>query len=266
VSTGTAESDDPYANLAASYDRLVEWGVAQQWETPRENIADFLQDFWKSRARPVRRVLEICCGTGLMLSELARRGYTVTGLDRSPAMLERARARLGPGVTLIRAELPHVPAEPGFDAVISAAGGLNYLSETRLGVALASVARVLPPEGTFVFDLFGAAFYERFFVPSQPRTVAVELEDVSYIWTFTAPEAQPYRDMRYTQFRREPGMPADTYSRSRDLHRYYPVTHDTVRSLAAAAGFQEAEVTDTYTSGPTGPGDFYDIWTLVRAA
>lgn len=48
-----------------------------------------------------------------MLGELARRGYAVTGLDRSAAMLERARRRLGEETTLIHAALPHIPAEAG---------------------------------------------------------------------------------------------------------------------------------------------------------
>ncbi|EQD82369.1 methyltransferase domain-containing protein [Saccharopolyspora spinosporotrichia] len=180
-------SSDPYANLAASYDRLVDWVISEQEETPRERMGDYIESFWRDQPRPVHKVLEICCGTGLMLGDLQRRGYQVSGLDRSAAMLEQARNRLGTGVELVRAELPEIPLHAGFDAVISAANGLTYLPGTGFGETLAAVARLLPPGGTFVFDLYGHGFFERFYDSAEPRVLAVELEDVSYIWTFTAP-------------------------------------------------------------------------------
>ncbi|WP_407561924.1 methyltransferase domain-containing protein [Streptomyces sp. 184] len=258
---------DPYASLAASYDRLADWAVSQQEESARDHVADFLQTVWRGRHRPVREVLEICCGTGLMLAELARRGYAVTGLDRSPAMLEHARSRLE-RTTLIQAELPDIPAEVGeFDAVISAAGGLNYLSESQIDGTLGAVARVLRPGSTFVFDVFGRGFYEKFFAPAAPRVMALELGDISYIWTFTAPAGAAFVDMAYTQFSpaESGGRPGDAYTRTRDLHRYYPLPHATVRRLAAEHGFTGAEVHENYSANPSGPHSLYDTWVLRRA-
>src|SRR5579872_5266195 len=39
-------------------------------------------------------VLELACGTGRLLAPLAEAGFSVTGVDSSPAMLSRARNRL----------------------------------------------------------------------------------------------------------------------------------------------------------------------------
>lgn len=256
---------DPYASLAASYDRLADWAVSQQEESARDRVADFLQTVWQGRHRPVREVLEICCGTGLMLTELARRGYVVTGLDRSPAMLEQARLRLGE-TTLIQAELPDIPDRVGeFDAVISAAGGLNYLSESQIDGTFGAVARVLRPGSTFVFDVFGRGFYEKFFDPAAPRVMALELGDISYIWTFTAPAGAAFVDMAYTQFSPSGNGDADAYTRTRDLHRYYPLPHATVRRLAAEHGFTDAEVHENYSGSASGPHSLYDTWTLRRS-
>ncbi len=262
-----ATSADPYANLAASYDQLAEWAITEQEESPRDRVADFLQTFWQAQRHPVRTVLEICCGTGLMLTELAQRGYVVTGLDRSPAMLEQARRRLGGGTTLVQAELPDIPLPAGeFDAVISAAGGLNYLSEPQIAGTFGAVAGLLPLGGTFVFDVFGRGFYDKFFDPSSPRVMALELGDISYFWTFTQPAEVEFVDMSYTQF--SPAAHGDaaagTYVRTRDLHRYYPLPHATVRRLAAEHGFTDVAVHHNYSTAPSGPHAIYDTWTLTR--
>ncbi|MGC9379466.1 class I SAM-dependent DNA methyltransferase [Streptomyces sp. MH13] len=265
MSMETLTHPDPYANLAASYDRLAEWAVTEQHESARGHMADFLQAFWETKPGPVHRVLELCCGTGLMLAELTRRGYAMTGLDRSPAMLEQARRRLGEDTVLIRSELPEIPdGIGGFDAVISAAGGFNYLSERQIDATLAAVARLLPPGGTFVFDVYGQGFFTKLFDPSAPRVMALEMEDTSYIWTFTTAAGDAHFDMAYSQFHRDENGTGDSWVRTRDLHRFYKLPHDTVRRLAAEHGFTGAEVHDNYTSAPSGPHTLYDTWTLTR--
>ncbi len=57
-------------------------------------------------------VLELACGGGTLLDPIARAGFTVTGLDLSEAMLDRARQRLDPlprevstRVSLVRADM-----------------------------------------------------------------------------------------------------------------------------------------------------------------
>jgi predicted TPR repeat methyltransferase len=44
-------------------------------------------------AAPMRRILDLGCGTGRHADLLAERGYEVVGVDRSPHMIEQARAR-----------------------------------------------------------------------------------------------------------------------------------------------------------------------------
>jgi len=63
------------------------------------------------RVAPGDRVLELGCATGLMTAHLAGRGARVTGVDRSGAYLERARARLGDGAAFVGAGL----TEPGWE-------------------------------------------------------------------------------------------------------------------------------------------------------
>jgi len=58
-------------------------------------------------------IFELGCGSGRLLLPLAQAGYKITGVDRSPAMLERARQKLaGAGlaerVALVQADMRHL--------------------------------------------------------------------------------------------------------------------------------------------------------------
>lgn len=114
--------------------------------------AAYLYGLWGGRSS-VRTVLDVCCGTGLLAAELLALGYHVVGADASTAMLDRARARLGAGIELHRADLPDVGTVAVFDAVVSSFDGLNYLSPDALGVTIAALADRLRPGGWLVFDL-----------------------------------------------------------------------------------------------------------------
>ncbi|WP_249123926.1 hypothetical protein [Saccharopolyspora erythraea] len=142
--------------------------------------------------------------------------------------------------------------------------GAHHLPETGFGETLAAVARLLPPGGTFVFDLYGHGFFERFYGSAERQVVAVELEDVSCIWTFTAPPSRAHFDMLHSQFLRTPDAAADTYTMTRERHRFHEHTHTTVRRLATEAGFSSAEVHDNWTPRPSTPESMYDTWTLTR--
>ncbi|XXF77643.1 class I SAM-dependent methyltransferase [Myxococcaceae bacterium GXIMD 01537] len=91
------------------------------------------------------RVLDLACGTGRFLE------FATEGLDLSPEMLERARARW-PGRRLHHAPAWSIPVPDGyFDAVLSM-HFIMHLDEDALRRVLAECARVLRPGGTLVLD------------------------------------------------------------------------------------------------------------------
>ena len=69
---------DPYTRLAGVYDEIVVDPCYHRW-------AAFLQELWGAEGAGVRTVLDVCCGTGLMASELIALGYRVAGVDASAA-------------------------------------------------------------------------------------------------------------------------------------------------------------------------------------
>ena len=99
--------------------------------------------------KPGMRVLDLGCGTGELLAELLEVGADATGLDADPAMLERARSRVGADrVRLLDAHSFTVP-EP-VDAVFSNAA-LHWMRDPA--AVIASVRAALVPGGRFVAEM-----------------------------------------------------------------------------------------------------------------
>src|SRR6476620_11962152 len=150
---------DTYAQLAGVYDAVVA-------DPCHAGLADFLDELFSADEESVAEILDVCCGTGLLAAELAARGYRVTGVDASEAMLARARSLLGPDATLIRATLPDLPLERTFDAVTCTLDGFTYLAPDNLPLTVEALARVLRPGGWLVFDTHTDAMMA--FISSRP--------------------------------------------------------------------------------------------------
>jgi SAM-dependent methyltransferase len=102
-------------------------------------------------AGPGTRLLDLGCGTGMLLRLAQERGAEVVGLDVSPALLEVAARRL-PDVELHVADVQRPPfADAVFDAV-TAVNVFQFAADPR--VAIAEAARVLRPAGRLAIGLF----------------------------------------------------------------------------------------------------------------
>jgi SAM-dependent methyltransferase len=117
--------------------------------------------FWKQlSAREGGRALELGCGTGRLLIPIARAGADIIGIDRSAAMLDRARrraARLPRAVRppLLRGDIRALPFASSSLRVVMAPYGVlqSLVSDAALAATLAEAARVLEPGGLFGIDL-----------------------------------------------------------------------------------------------------------------
>ncbi len=99
------------------------------------------------------RVLDIACGTGVVVSAVARRGARPTGLDFSAAMLALARAA-HPQVRFDESDAEALPfADASFDAVVSNFGVHHFPDPVR---ALSEAHRVLRPGGRIAFTGWAA--------------------------------------------------------------------------------------------------------------
>jgi SAM-dependent methyltransferase len=107
-----------------------------------------------------RRLLDLGCGTGSHALLLAQRGYEVVGVDRSEAMIARARDKahapaLGAGVTFALGDVRDVACPGSFDAVLLMFAVLSYqLTNADVVATLRTARRHLRPGGLLVGDVW----------------------------------------------------------------------------------------------------------------
>ncbi|WP_236239470.1 class I SAM-dependent methyltransferase [Streptomyces sp. CC228A] len=122
---------------------------------------------------PGSRVLDLCCGPGVFTVPLALRGHRVTGVDLSPAMLDRARKRTadaGAQVTYVRSDARAYEAPDSFDAVLNLFTSFGYFEDPADNArVMRTMYRCLAPGGTLVLDLAGKELLARKVTP--PKVV-----------------------------------------------------------------------------------------------
>jgi ubiquinone/menaquinone biosynthesis C-methylase UbiE len=94
-------------------------------------------------------VLECGCGTGLLLERIAGFAQRAQGIDLSPGMLEKARAR---GLDVREASVTDIPFP---DATFDVACSFKVLAHVeRIERALSEMARVTRPGGVVLAELY----------------------------------------------------------------------------------------------------------------
>jgi SAM-dependent methyltransferase len=101
------------------------------------------------------RVLDLGCGPARHSIILARKGFEVTGVDRSPLLLSKARElTAGSGVELVEADMRDFVRPGTFDLALSLFTSFGYFATREEDLAvLRNVRASLKPDGVFVMDV-----------------------------------------------------------------------------------------------------------------
>lgn len=130
-----------FSTLGPTYDRVgavLSFGQDPRW---RRFLVSRLPE-----GAPGRSVLDVATGTGLVAEQLLRRGFTVTGLDQSPDMLQEAHRRFAGQVTLVEAAAEELPfPDASFDH-LTFTYLLRYVDDPAATVR--ELVRVVRPGGT----------------------------------------------------------------------------------------------------------------------
>ena len=142
---------------------VVNWYDHPEWyelgflkETPKE--AKFLEAVFKKHVKfPVTRVLEVGCGSGRLVREMARRGYETTGLDLNSEALKYCKKKLqedGCSADLVKGDMTDFWFGKPFDAAFNAINTFRHLETEEAAVKhLECIASNLQTGGVFVLSL-----------------------------------------------------------------------------------------------------------------
>ncbi len=110
-------------------------------------------------------VLDLCCGPGRHAVEFARRGFTVTGVDRSRFLLERARESgdaAGTKVEWVLDDMREFQRPAAFDLACNLFTSFGYFAREEDNLlVLRNVRECLRDSGTFVMDMVGKERIQR---------------------------------------------------------------------------------------------------------
>jgi SAM-dependent methyltransferase len=133
---------------ARCYDRLV-----------GDAAADALATGWRRAQRflspPLGSAVDIACGTGRFLPEMARIAHQVYAVDRSAAMLALARRyAMGLNIRFFQQDMRRLDIPDRCDLATCRFASINYLTTDRdLKKVFAGFRRTLRPSGLLLFDL-----------------------------------------------------------------------------------------------------------------
>jgi 2-polyprenyl-3-methyl-5-hydroxy-6-metoxy-1,4-benzoquinol methylase len=153
---------DSYRGLARHYD-------LHGWDWYARTFGARLIELLRERGvAPGASILDAGCGTGSLALMLAAAGYRVTGVDYSPEMIARARAKDASGAVDWRiGDITSLALDTTFDAVLSVADVFNHLETLDAWEsALRSVAAHLRPGGLVFVDAMTCRGLERLDVQS----------------------------------------------------------------------------------------------------
>jgi SAM-dependent methyltransferase len=122
------------------------------------------------KLKPGASVLDLCCGPGRFSIELARRGYKVTGVDRTAAYLAEAckRARQQKlDIEFVRSDMRRLVRPRSFDACINMFTSFGYFERQADDLKVCRhVLQSLRPGGRFLIQAAGKEWLAREFRPS----------------------------------------------------------------------------------------------------
>jgi SAM-dependent methyltransferase len=153
--------------------------------------------------------LDLCCGPGRCAIELAKGGFSVTGVDRTEFLLKKARERAeGEGVPVewVQTDMRDFVRPGAFDLVLNMFTSFGYFDDKGEDLAvLANLFESLRPGGVLLIDVMGKERLARVMQPTTSEvlpdgSMLVQRHEIFDDWTRIGNEWTVIRDGRSQTF------------------------------------------------------------------
>ncbi len=246
MTTDTSALDRDYGQTAA---RFYDAAYVRSAQLDGRDVA-----FYSALARECGGpVLELGCGTGRVLLEIARLGFPCTGLDASQHMLARLRAKSTfPNLRLVRAAMQDFElAGERFGLIFSAFRAFQHLYTVEDQLAcLACLRQHLAPGGRFAFDVFSPRL-ARIALAEEPEAVDLRFEhEGEQVVRYATVTRDPTTQIQSVRFRYERSRDGQVVGNEHASFRMRWFWRDELEHLLARAGFAEVEIHGDFERNP----------------
>lgn len=220
--------------------------------------ANYLVDLIRSFHPKARTILEMGSGTGIHASLLAKQGFSVHGVERSPEMLARSQSLLHKTndserdrLSFTQGDIRNIRLSQRFDVAISLFHVISYQIRNEDVVGAFQTAREhLEPGGIFIFDVW----YGPAVLTDRPTVRIKRMANEEFqITRLAEPVVHPNEnrvDVHYHIFIREKSSSAVKELRETHRMRYY--FKPEIELLARLTGLNLLHSEEWLTGAPIG--------------
>lgn len=229
-----------YNGLAPWYDKLT-------GDVPYGSFADFYEEEFRADGGEFSMLLDLCCGTGTLTWELARRGYEMIAVDQSPDMLMEAQSKAVSDVTpplFICQEAGELDLYGTVDAAVCSLDGMNYISPDALPEVFHRLHLFVRPDGLLIFDIRTPEWLRAL----DGDIFVDEKDDVLCLWRADFDEEMPAIVYGMDIFSRVGRL----WERGSEEHIEYAHEPQALKQLLEAAGFTDVQLRRDCPQGDAG--------------
>ena len=236
----SSDPSNPYSIFAEVYDSLTE-------DVEYSRRADYITALLRKYGCEPEFILDLGCGTGSVTSLLAKKGYSMIGVDLSPDMLAVAAEKAekdGLDILYLNQPMEDFELYGTVGATISLLDSLNYITdEKELDRTFRLVHNYLDPGGLFIFDI-NTAYKLKHVLPG--NTFCGESDKAFYSWENVYDPDYDLCEFTLNFFIKD----GKNYSRHMETHYQKAYADGFIKKLLKRCGFELLDSFDDLSFNP----------------